>query len=201
MKFRTLATQFSIGCCLLLSISQTDALAARLSTNRETQSDIGLKGLGFRLGIVDPEGALDETIELGVVFEFGELIPQLKWDGSLSFWRAGRNYRYWDNNHNDYRFYDWKLQDIILRTGVNYYFLGRDWVPFVGGGLGVHFYSWDYNNAPAYNNSDESKIGVYLDGGIERTFSDAWTGQLLLQFDSAELDQTAILFNLIHRFQ
>jgi len=165
-----------------------------------TKSNIGFKGIGPRLGFVDPEGALDGTAELGVAFEFGELARQLHWDGSVSFWSTGRNYPYYDN-HNVYYRYNWKLRDFVLRSGVNYHFLEGEWVPYAGGGLGLHFYSWDYNGAPYYNNTNDTKLAVYIDGGIEHEFSKSWTGQMQLQFDFANPDQTALLFNLIYRLK
>jgi hypothetical protein len=165
-----------------------------------TKSDIGFKGIGPRLGYVDPEGELDGTAEFGLAFEFGEFVPQLHWDGSVNFWSTGRNYPYYDNHHNYFR-YNWTLRDFVLRSGVNYHFLEGAWIPYAGGGLGLHFYSWDYNGAPYYNNTSDTKLALYIDGGIEHQFSKAWTGQMQLQFDFANPDQTALLFNLIYRLK
>jgi hypothetical protein len=162
------------------------------------KSNIGFKGFGPRLGYVDPEGGLDGTAEFGLAFEFGEFVRRLHWDGSVSFWSTGRNYPYYDNHHDYYR-YDWTLRDVVLRSGVNYHFLDGEWVPYAGGGLGLHFYSWDYDGSPSFHNTSDTKLGMYIDGGIEHTFSKAWTGQMQLQFDFAEPDQTALLFNLIYR--
>jgi hypothetical protein len=135
-----------------------------------------------------------------VAFEFGECARQLHWDGSVSFWSTGRNWPYYDNFRNYYK-YNWKLRDLVLRSGVNYHFLEGEWVPYAGGGLGLHFYSWDYNGAPYYNNVNDTKFGLYIDGGIEHEFIENWTGQMQLQFDFAGPDQTALLFNLIYRLK
>lgn len=171
--------------CLVLGALSTDAIA---------QSNIGFKGIGPRIGYVDPGDNLDGTVELGVVFEFGEFVPKLNWDGSVSFWSTGRNYQYPGGSS-----YDWTLRDLVLRSGVNYEFLEGEWVPYAGGGLGLHFYSWDYSGAPSYSNTSDTKFGLYIDGGVEHEFSTSWTGQLQLQFDFAEPDQTALLFNLVYR--
>ena len=168
-------------------------------TEATAKSDIGFKGIGPRIGYVDPEGGLDGTVEFGVAFEFGEFVRQLHWDGSVSFWSTGRDYNYYYGDHHDR--YNWTLRDFVLRSGVNYHFVEGDWVPYAGGGLGLHFYSWDYSGAPDYHNADDSKFGIYIDGGIEHEFSVNWTGQMQLQFDFAEPDQTALLFNLIYRLQ
>ena len=117
----------------------------------------------------------------------------------MSFWSSGRNYRYYHDDRYDK--YDWTLRDFVLRSGVNYHFVEGEWVPYAGGGLGLHFYSWDYSGAPYYNNANDTKIGLYIDGGLEHQFSANWTGQMQLQFDFAEPDQTALLFNLIYRLK
>jgi opacity protein-like surface antigen len=191
MYTRSAIVMVFIGACLLITVCSTDASAT---------SDIGFKGIGPRLGFVDPQGSLDGTVEFGVAMEFGEIVRQLHWDGSVSFWSSGRHYNYYDS-HRDYFRYDWTVRDIILRSGVNYHFVEGPWVPYAGGGLGLHFFSWDYNGAPYYNNNSDTKLGLYIDGGIEHDFSRDWKGQVQLQFDFADPDQTALMFNLIYRLK
>jgi hypothetical protein len=190
MNTRSVMLMVFVGVCILLSAYCTEVSAA---------SNIGFKGIGPRIGYVDPEGGLDGTVEFGVAFEFGEFVRQLYWDGSVSFWSTGREYHYYYGDHHDR--YNWTLRDFVLRSGVNYHFLEGEWVPYAGGGLGLHFYSWDYSGAPNWANSSDSKFGIYIDGGIEHEFNENWTGQMQLQFDFAEPDQTALLFNLIYRLQ
>jgi hypothetical protein len=190
MNTRSIMLMVFVGACILLSACCTEASAA---------SDIGFKGIGPRIGYVDPEGSLDGTVEFGVVFEFGEFTRHLYWDGSVSFWSSGRDYHYYHGNN--YDTYSWKLRDFALRSGVNYHFLEGEWVPYAGGGLGLHFYSWDYSGMPYYANTSDTKFGLYIDGGIEHAFSEKWVGQMQLQFDFADNDQTALLFNLIYRLK
>jgi hypothetical protein len=190
VKTHSVLAKFFVTSCILLAACCTVASA---------KSDIGFKGIGPRIGYVDPEGNLDGSVEFGVAFEFGEFVRQLHWDGSVSFWSTGRDYQYY--NGNNYRKYNWSLRDLVLRSGVNYHFVEGEWVPYAGGGLGLHFYSWDYSGAPYYNNASDTKLGLYVDGGIEHQFSVNWTGQMQLQFDFAEPDQTALLFNLIYRLK
>lgn len=199
MEFKRLTTSVIIGVGLLISGFFTDAFSAGAYRHTESGNNLGFKGIGPRIGFVDPQGALDGTAEVGVVFDFGELAPRLKLDGSASFWSTGRNYRYYNGNH--YEGYDWTVRDLILRAGVNYRFLEGEWIPYAGGGIGMHFYSWDYNGAPYYSNNSDTQFGIYLDGGIEHQLSDSWTGQVQLQTDFVALDQTALLFNFIYRLQ
>jgi len=186
MNTRSILVLGFVGAFILLSACCMEASA---------ETDIGFKGIGPRIGYVDPEGSLDGTVEFGVAFEFGEFVRRLHWDGSVSFWSTGQDWHY--NNHN----YDWSLRDFVLRSGVNYYFLEGAWIPYAGGGLGLHFYSWDYSGAPYYNNTSDTEFGFYIDGGVEHAFSEKWKGQLQIQFDFADADQTALLFNLIYRLK
>ncbi|MBI5058603.1 outer membrane beta-barrel protein [candidate division KSB1 bacterium] len=156
------------------------------------QPDIGFKGIGPRLGYVDPESGLDGALEFGVDFQLGEWAPQLKWDASLSYWSSTQEWG-WAG-----RAYDWSLNDLAIRTGVNYHFLQGDWEPYAGGGLGLHLYSWDYAGSPTYTDKDDSELGFYIDGGIHHQFNKQWSGQAQLQFDFADVDQTAILLQAIY---
>ena len=186
MNTRSIMVMTFVGTCFLLSVCCTEVSA---------KSDIGFKGIGPRIGFVDPEGSLDGTVEFGVVFEFGEFVRQLYWDGSVSYWSTGQDWQYNNNK------YDWKLSDLVFRSGVNYHFLEGEWVPYAGGGLGLHFYSWDYAGSPNWANSSDTEFGFYIDGGVEHEFSEKWKGQLQIQFDFADADQTALLFNLIYRLR
>ncbi len=196
MKLHSIWVKVIFVLCLALLLSSTEVFA-RSTTQNESTSDIGFKGIGPRLGYVNPGSDLDGTAQFGVAFEFGEFVRQLHWDGSVNFWSTGRNYPYYHANRYDY--YSWKLSDFSLRSGVDYHFMEGPWVPYAGGGLGLHFYSWDYAGAPYYNNTNDTKLGLYIDGGLEHQFSDAWTGQMQLQFDFADPDQNALMFNLIYR--
>lgn len=190
MNSRSIIVMIFIGACILLSTCCTIASA---------ESSLGFRGIGVRIGYVAPEGDLDGNVEFGVAFEFGEFVRHLYWDGSVSFWSTGRDYQYYTGSQYDK--YNWSLRDLVLRSGVDYHFFEGPWAPYVGGGLGLHFYSWDYSGAPHYNNTSDSKFGLYVDGGIERKFSENWSGQLQVQFDFADPDQTALLFDLIYHIR
>ena len=156
------------------------------------QPDIGLKGIGPRLGYVDPETSLDGALEFGLDFQLGEWVPQLKWDASISYWSSGQDWSYGG------RGYEWSLNDLAFRTGVNYHFLPGDWQPYAGGGIGLHMYSWDYAGAPGLADNDDSEFGFYIDGGVHHQFNTQWSGQAQLQLDFADVDQTQIMLQAIY---
>ncbi len=190
MNTSSVVVKIAIAGCILLFACYSDSAAT---------SDLGFKGIGPGLGYVKPGNGNYETAEAGITFEFGEFVPQLHWDGSLSFWSSGRTYSYYQASVTNV--YQWKSRDVALRSGVNYHFSVGDWVPITGGGLGLHFYSWDYAGAPNYSNNGDTKLGLYLDGGLEHKFNENLTGKMQLLFDFADPDQTALMFNLIYYLQ
>lgn len=168
--------------CLVISLSPAVFAA----------TDIGFKGVGPRIGFIDPEGAYDGTVELGVDVNLGTWAKQLYWDLSGTYWSAGQNYHYLN------RAYDWSVRDIAFRSGVNYHFIEGDWEPFAGGGIGMHFFSWDYAgyNGPAFDNGD-TDFGFYIDGGVQHKFSAKMSGDAIIRFDLADPNQTALVLQLM----
>lgn len=171
------------------------AVGVTLATPALAQSDIGLKGIGPRLGYVDPESSLDGTLVIGGDVQLGEFVPQLKWDASLSYWRSEQDWSFAGYHYN------WSLSDLAVRSGVNYHFLEGDWEPYAGGGLGLHFYSWDHDGAVVADDDSETEFGVYIDGGVHHQFSSQWSGQAQVQLDFNDVDQTTLFVQAIYCFE
>ncbi len=156
-------------------------------------ADIGLKGIGGRVGYVDPESSLDGTIEFGLLMELGEFTDNLMWEACASYWSSGQDWSYAGRN------YEWSVSDFAIRTGVNYHFLEGEFEPFAGGGVGVHFFSWDYAGYSGPVDNSDSDFGLYVDGGAEYKFSSQWHGEAMLRFDLADPDQTGLLFSFVYQ--
>lgn len=60
---------------------------------------------------------------------------------------------------------------VTVNFDAAYRFLAtwNTWSPYVGGGLGVNFYSWD--NGYDHGNNNDTEVGVSALGGIERGLS------------------------------
>ena len=141
-------------------------------------------GVGVKAGFVDPE-FVDGTFDIGAAFDFGKWMEQLAWHGSVEYW----------NSPSDY---GWSYSDFALRSGVHYLFLTDQWRPYAGGGLGIHFFSWENDNVHGRYNNDDTNIGLYLLGGVETDLSDKWKGSAELRLDFADPDQTHILLSGIY---
>lgn len=187
MVVRSLIVIAAVVCCVGLSAVPNESSA---------DSDIGLKGIGGRLGIVDPQGAYNSTVTFGMVFDFGTLAPGLHWDGAITYWRSEHRWPY-------YPPYYWDLGDLALRTGLKYYFLAGEWHPLIGGGLGIHNYRSYYNGPPderwppGHPIYDDMRLQGYLAFGVAKEFSRNMLGSAEIQVDMEPVEQTAVQFNLL----
>ena len=55
-----------------------------------TQSNIGLNGIGGKIGYVDPEGDMESTIGFGAVADLGTITPKIALEADVFYW--GKSY-------------------------------------------------------------------------------------------------------------
>lgn len=95
--------------------------------------DIGLRGIGGKVGLVIPDYAGDNTFGLGVIADMGTIIPELRAEASIDYW--GKSW--------DVVYYEWSQSVITISGTAKYDFpLGKSFIPFVGGGLGLAINRW-----------------------------------------------------------
>ena len=151
-------------------------------------TDIGLKGIGARLGYVDLED-WDGTFNFGAVANLGTFTKYLAWDAS---------FEYWTSSESAYGF-DVAISDLALRSGVLYEFIHDSFRPHAGGGLGLHMVSAEVATIYGKASEDDSKFGIYLQGGVETDLSARWKGAADIRFDFVDnADQTHIMFTAIY---
>ena len=151
--------------------------------------NIGLKGIGGRLGYVDPEGG-DGTFTLGAVADMGTWTENLPWEIALTYWGTGENVG----------LYEWNYTNIAIRITVDYMFeVGKNMYVYPGAGLGINIYSFDWKgpNGTKYDDS-ETDLTLMVLGGFQFPISDKWHGQTELQFDIGDPDQTTVQFDFIY---
>ena len=71
-------------------------LVILLGSTAFSQVDIGLRGIGGELGLVIPEGDIDNTFGLGVVADLGTITREIHLDGSVDYWGKSYNETHWD---------------------------------------------------------------------------------------------------------
>ncbi len=161
------------------------------------QSNIGLNGIGGRLGYVMPEGDVDNTIAFGAVADLGQLTPDIDLEANVTYWSIGEKIGGFDWSWSSFQIdavakYKIKMEDSQLR-------------PYVGGGLGLHFgtvkYDWvDWNGNKTDESDSEMDIAIILAGGAKKTLSETLDGFAEIRYTIAgELDTFGFFVGAIYK--
>ncbi len=172
---------------LLLVLAMVMGHAAFAATN------IGLKGIGGRVGFVDPELG-DGTFTLGVVADMGTWTDNLPWEIAITYWSTGEDINGYAGS------YEWNYTNIAIRNTVAYHFeLDKNLFVYPGAGLGLNLYSFDWNgpNGSKFDDS-ETDLTLIILGGLQFPITGNWHGQAELQFDIGDPDQTTAQFDFIY---
>ena len=131
------------------------------------QSDLGLKRIGGAIGIVDPEG-LGTTFSLGVFADHGTVTPNISLESRLDYW--GQSDAYFGT--------ETSFRDIALgvRGKYNFETSNPKLRPFLGAGLGLHFFKSEVTVPPPFGpgtvaEGSATELGVDLGGGISTPLS------------------------------
>jgi len=159
---------------------------AQTTTNNNEDVSLGFKGLGARIGLVDPEGA-SSTVDLGLHIDAGNVARNVRVSPLVEYWSVGVA----DIDFKDFAMgldlaVDFPLQDSRLK-------------PYVGGGVGLHWLSFD---DPVTSDSDsDTKFGLNLMGGVltEAMPNLSLFGELRYNFVS-DANQLKILGGFTYRF-
>ncbi|MBK6767252.1 MAG: outer membrane beta-barrel protein [bacterium] len=175
MKIRTL------GLVLIICAAH----AATAATN------IGLKGIGPRAGLVWPEAG-DGTFTIGLTADMGTWTDNLPWEMALTYWGNGEEGRYAGTT------YDWSYTNIAYRNTVAYLFeIQKNMYVYPGAGLSVNFFnvSWD---GPYEADHSDTELTLTVLGGFQFPIAEKWHGQAEMQFDIGDPDQTALQVDFIY---
>jgi len=122
------------------------------------QAVLGFKGIGGKLGLVDPEN-LSATIGFGAFADLGTLVPQLKLEGNLDLWSKSKEAGGAESS----------VRDLTFGGTVKYIFptANPKLSPYAGGGLGLHLVRVKVK-IPFLGESSETdtKIGLRFVGGV-----------------------------------
>jgi opacity protein-like surface antigen len=147
-----------IGMCVLL-LFLTSALFG--------QTDIGFKGVGAKIGFVDPEGTIGSTVSFGAVVDLGIITSNIALDADIMYW--AKSYGPGD---------DFKVSSIGLSVMAKYLFdIGNDQLkPYSGAGLGFTRTGWssDYVDPLTGESLDDSDfdLAIHLAGGTKYLLSE-----------------------------
>jgi opacity protein-like surface antigen len=133
------------------------ALAQDQSQTYDPQNPgLGFRGIGARIGFVDPEDA-SSTVVWGAHVDAGTIVRNVHLVPYFEYWSAGAEVGGLSTD----------LSDLSLAVDINVDFPLQDAriTPYLGGGLGVHFLNAE-TNVPGEESTDETKFGLNLQGGM-----------------------------------
>ena len=153
-----------------------------LITSVFAQSQIGLNGVGGRVGYVMPEGEIENTFGFGLNADLGTITPDIKLFAYIDYWGKGE-----DIGH-----YEWSYSVFGFAAIAKYEFkTSGKVVPYAGGGLGLNInkakaeyngpdlsseYS-GYYSAEDFEVSDtETDLAIHLLGGASMPLSPKMDG-------------------------
>jgi opacity protein-like surface antigen len=133
-----------------------------MTTTAMAAADFGLKGIGVRVGVVEPEN-LDTTVGFGFFMDLGTFHPNVAFETYVDYW----------SNSIDVGFMDTSFRDVAVGAKVEYLFtLSRPTIhPFIGGGLSMHFLQQSVDlgglSVPGMSlDVSDTKLGLDLGGGL-----------------------------------
>jgi len=160
-------------------------------------AQVGLKGIGAHLGYVDPEDPISGTIGFGAQADLGTLMPQLALFAYVDYW--GKSY---DELGGSVDFSDFDIAAI-----VKYYFPGKDFKPYAGGGLGLNFASSSAHVDAIYGigggdySTSNTDLSVHLLGGVQKELSPNLDGFAEIKYSLCKVDYLSIFAGVTYKLK
>lgn len=145
------------------------AICALFASNAFAQANLGLRGIGLKAGIVDPED-VDATLGLGFIMDLGTFHPNFAFETNVGWWSQGEE-AYGTS---------FDVTDVSFGGRTKYMFTTSNpsLSPFLGAGLGLHVLSAHAETAPVYfggtlvfpgyeAEETEVRLGLDLGGGLK----------------------------------
>jgi opacity protein-like surface antigen len=161
----------SKACAVVFSV----ALVLVLTPQAYGETDLGLKGLGVKVGFVLPEDPIDNTFGFGAHAKLGTITPGVALDAFLDFWTKG-----YEEHHLHYTA-DWSWTQIAVGALAKYVIPTTGNVtPYVGGGFALTYarssWEWEWAGVREDDSCSDTNIGIHLAGGAEMPLSPTMDG-------------------------
>lgn len=160
-------------------------------------SQVGLRGAGFSVAFVDPDGA-DTSIGIGVFADLGHLTNNIVLEPYFG---------YWSNSEDFFDGSEISIRDAILGARGKYEFAvsGSSLRPFAGAGLGLHFARAevsipDFGFGPQYYEDSDTKLGFDLGGGVSAPLNSFELRGEIWYSAVDDLSQVALRFGIMWPF-
>lgn len=181
----------------------TAVLCAFAVSAASAQANLGLRSVGFGIGVVDPED-IDLTMGVGFYGNLGTVHPKVNLEAFVGYWQQTEDI----STGGEAVFRDFA---IVMRSKYMFNVSSSTIKPFAGGGLGFHILNAGVDvpamniggfDVPGYSEDDtEIKLGLDLGGGMlfdinpgMSIVTDAWYS-IVSDFSQLSL-RAGLMFNL-----
>lgn len=161
--------------------------------------DIGLKGVGARLGYVMPDGEIENTLGFGAQADLGKYNDNISLGAFVDYW--GKSYKVPN--------YEWSWSVISIAAVAKYEFeASGSIVPFAGAGVGLDIgrsegkYTGPSNsffNFDTSVSSSDTDFAIHLLGGGKMEVSPTVDGVALVKYTIGGVDYFGIYVGFIYK--
>ena len=143
-------------------------LCTFVTADASAQASLGLRGIGLKAGVVNPED-IDMTLGIGLVLDLGTIHPDWAFESYAGFW----------SQTEDEFGVEVGIRDFAFGAKTKYMFTTSNpsVKPYLGGGLGFHVLNAHADVAPVYagtilvapgfsDSETELRVGMDLGGGV-----------------------------------
>lgn len=172
-----------------------------LTLGVSAQTDIGLKGIGAKVGFIMPEDPIDNTLGLGVVADLGK-VSVARVFGYLDYWKKG---------YNEGTYWDWSWSVLSIGAIGKYYFESKsDFKPYAGAGLGFDISMWKSEyTGPNYGydfgaleaSDSELDLAIHLLGGASYRLSPQMDGFAEVKYTLGDIDYLGIYAGIVYKLK
>jgi len=173
------------------------AVLAGLLFVSAASAKIGFMSIGGRVGYVKPEDPIDGTFGVGVVADLGTIVEAVGLEAGVDYWSKSYDSSFMGSDA------EWTYSDLMIGVTAKYMIPTQGSVmPYVGGGLALHMFSWEYT-CDYYDfwgedlieetcDDSETDIGFHAVGGIKTALSPNLHGGIEARYAIADPDHFGI---------
>jgi len=157
-----------------------------------SQMNIGLNGVGGKIGYIMPEDPIDNTLGFGAAFDLGTITPTIHLNGFCEYWSKGY----------DVLGVDVSFSEFIFGATAKYYFSANGQLkPYAGGGLAFILgkASVDDNIYGVDVSESETDIGFHFCGGADYPLSPTLDGFAEIKYTLDGIDHLGIFVGVIYK--
>jgi len=170
------------------------ALAAGVSA----KSNIGLMGVGAKVGYVDPGGGWGSTLGFAGLADLGTIMPKLALEAEVMYWKKTYSEAWYTDN------YEVSFSEFIVSALGKYYFSDKksDFKPYAGGGLSMIFWSSKIGTGIwGGGDTSGSDFAITVLGGAKKALSPKLDGFAEFRYSTSDWDFWGVFAGIVYKLK